>query len=233
MWDRIRIPEEEAEAPVRRLLCPGDRPASHDVVKFRIRSVPGPVRLSLIVPMFVAISLGSCLNARSGSGDSPEAVTIETRFSPGGGCTDGIVERIGKAHRIRLLAYSFTSRPIVDALIAAQRRTGDVEVVLDGSDEGQEAASALIAADVPVRFDRTHAIAHQKVVVFDMAEVEVGSFNFTKQAEFRNSENCNFIRSRKSAAEYDRNWNLHWSHSDPPGHGSGKGRAKSRKKVRN
>ena len=51
-------------------------------------------------------------------------------FSPKGGCADRVVQEIGRARReVLVLAYSFSSKPIAEALIAAHRRGVKVEVV--------------------------------------------------------------------------------------------------------
>lgn len=57
---------------------------------------------------------------------------ITVAFSPDGDATDAVVHAIGEArHSIRLAAYSFTSKEIAAALIAAHARGIDVEAVLD------------------------------------------------------------------------------------------------------
>ena len=51
-------------------------------------------------------------------------------FSPARGATALVVKTIGEAkHSVRVAAYSFTSKPIAEALLSAHRRGIDVEVV--------------------------------------------------------------------------------------------------------
>jgi phosphatidylserine/phosphatidylglycerophosphate/cardiolipin synthase-like enzyme len=58
-------------------------------------------------------------------------------FSPKGGCTEAVVEELGKAREIVLVqAYSFTSAPIAKALVEAHQRGVRVEVLLDKSRKG-------------------------------------------------------------------------------------------------
>src|SRR5262249_33123840 len=53
-------------------------------------------------------------------------------FPPKGGCTDVIVNELKHARReVLVLAYSFTSDPIVGALAEAKKRGAKVEIVLD------------------------------------------------------------------------------------------------------
>jgi len=145
------------------------------------------------------------------------APVVETYFSPKGGCTDAIVARIEKSKSIRVLAYSFTSKPIIAALIVSQQKYGDVKVVLDREDEDSDQSKQLMDAGIPVWIDKMHAIAHQKVMIFDGEITEEGSFNYTQQAETSNSENCNFIHIGAVSQDYLSNWELHQSHSVVPG----------------
>src|SRR5215469_10116282 len=49
--------------------------------------------------------------------------SAEVYFSPKGGCTDAIVNELRKARReILLLAYSFSSKPVAQALLEAKNR---------------------------------------------------------------------------------------------------------------
>src|SRR5258708_5964067 len=61
---------------------------------------------------------------------------VEAHFSPKGGCTDIVVGALKNARReVLVLAYSFTSKPIAEALVDAKLRGVHVEIVLDHSNE--------------------------------------------------------------------------------------------------
>src|SRR5437763_7403678 len=65
---------------------------------------------------------------------TPPSTTVH--FSPKGGCTDVVVGEIKSArHEILVLAYSFTSKPIAEALVEAKLRGVHVEIILDKSNE--------------------------------------------------------------------------------------------------
>lgn len=139
-------------------------------------------------------------------------------FSPRGGCTDAVVRVLGGArHTVRVLAYSFTSDAISDALVTAEKRGVDVKVVLDRSNlTGRFSdAPALARGHVPTLIDSAHAIAHNKVIVVDGETVLTGSFNFTNAAEAHNAENLLVLRSPYLAAQYLANWEKHRGHSKP------------------
>lgn len=144
--------------------------------------------------------------------------TINAFFSPKGGCTGAVVEAVNTAQTTLLVqAYSFTSEPIEQALIAAQKRGVKVQVILDKSQYDAKGATAkgLLDAGIEVRMDNKHQIAHNKVMVIDNAILLTGSFNFTRQAEISNAENLLVIHNANLAALYAANWKVHYDHSDP------------------
>src|SRR4051794_9863273 len=59
---------------------------------------------------------------------------LQVLFSPGGGCTEAIVDALGRARTsVDIQAYSFTSAPIAEAVAKAYERGVKVRVVLDKS----------------------------------------------------------------------------------------------------
>ena len=159
----------------------------------------------------------ACLlpGCREGASTVP---SVQVHFSPKGGCTDTVVDQLGAAKKTVLVqAYSFTSAPIAKALVEAQRRGVEVQVILDRSQETEKYSSAdfLLHAGVPVRIDAQHAIAHNKIMILDGQVVITGSFNFTKQAEEHNAENLLVIRDPSLAGQYTDNWHAHAEHSQP------------------
>src|SRR5215470_2071462 len=62
--------------------------------------------------------------------------TVGVHFSPKGGCTDVVVQELKSARReILVLAYSFSSKPIAQALVEAKTRGVRVDIILDKSNE--------------------------------------------------------------------------------------------------
>jgi phosphatidylserine/phosphatidylglycerophosphate/cardiolipin synthase-like enzyme len=146
------------------------------------------------------------------------AADIQVFFSPNGGCTEAIVENVGKAKSTVLVqAYSFTSAPIAKALVDAEKRGVKVQVILDKSQRTEKYSSAdfLLHEGVPTFIDAKHAIAHNKIMVIDSRTVLTGSFNFTKAAENNNAENLLVIQDADLAAKYTANWQSHLKHSEP------------------
>jgi phosphatidylserine/phosphatidylglycerophosphate/cardiolipin synthase-like enzyme len=145
-------------------------------------------------------------------------VTFDVAFSPRQGATNLVVKTIGEAKEsLHLAAYSFTSQPIADALVADHDRGVDVEVVLDKSQRGGKMAEYVEAHGIPTRINDKYAIMHDKFMVIDRSTVELGSFNFTAAAEKSNAENVLVIHgSAKEAKDYETQWQKLWAEAKPP-----------------
>lgn len=141
-------------------------------------------------------------------------------FSPKGSCTEAVVAQIKSArHEILVQAYSFSSKPIAQALVDAKARGVHVEIILDRSNE-QEAYSDLAFFQeqglVPA-LDAHHAIAHNKVMILDKGTLITGSFNFTHQAEMDNAENLLVLKGHPELVRlYRENFLAHKAHSQAP-----------------
>lgn len=161
------------------------------------------------------------LNQTLSSKSAPADNTIEVAFSPGAGATELVVKAIDNSKKaILVAAYSFTSKPIAQALMAAHKRGVEVKVVVDKSQKSERYTSAtfLVNMGIPTRVDSQHSIQHNKFMVIDDAHVETGSFNYTSAAEQRNAENAIVVwNNPKLAAIYANNWRVHWAHSEPYG----------------
>jgi len=139
-------------------------------------------------------------------------------FSPKGGAQTAIVEQIQSAKSsIYVQAYSFTSKPIIDALVRAKNRGVNVIAILDKSNlsDRYTAADLIDHFGVGTLIDSKHKIAHNKVMIIDQETVITGSFNFSKAAEEDNAENLLVLRSSQLADTYYQNWQEHLKHSDP------------------
>jgi phosphatidylserine/phosphatidylglycerophosphate/cardiolipin synthase-like enzyme len=143
--------------------------------------------------------------------------SIEALFSPKGGCTEAIVREIGHArHEVQVLAYSFSSKPIAQALVDAKLRGVHVEIILDHSNEKESYSDLHFFLEqglVPI-VDAHHAIAHNKVILIDGRTLLTGSFNFTHQAEADNAENLLIIKGHPELVHaYRQNFAAHKAHA--------------------
>ena len=147
---------------------------------------------------------------------SAQPVSTHVYFSPHGGCTEAVVDALNSARTTILVqAYSFTSAPIAQALVAAKKRGVQVLVILDKSQRSERYSSADFVAHegIPTWIDEKPAIAHNKVMVIDGHIVVTGSFNFTKAAEEKNTENLLVIDDPELAVKYTGNWKARQGYS--------------------
>jgi phosphatidylserine/phosphatidylglycerophosphate/cardiolipin synthase-like enzyme len=130
------------------------------------------------------------------------------------------VQEISQAKQeILVQAYSFTSKDIAKALVAAHKRGVRTVIILDKSNQSKRysAADFTFNMGIPTYIDAKHATAHNKVMIIDKETVITGSFNFTKAAEERNAENLLILRSKELAERYIANWEKHKQHSQEYG----------------
>ncbi len=184
-------------------------------------------QLQGLVVLVAAFGLG-CVIGRRGVAPqgSPVAIApggatqdnLSVFFSPKGGCTAAVVGELDNAKKtVMVQAYSFTSKPITDALIRAKSRGVAVTLVVD-RDQRQERyskAPEVAAAGIATFADGKHAIAHNKIMLIDGTTIITGSFNFTNQAENSNAENLLIIKDKAGLyTAYEKNFKSHLDHSD-------------------
>lgn len=183
-----------------------------------------PSTLTGIVTLAIAFGAPAQPAARPAPPFSGTGTTVQVAFAPWEDAEGMVVDAIAEAQRqILVQAFSFTSRRIAAALIAAKRRgvevlvTADREQTLAG--EGSRIRD-LAAAGIPVWLETRHAAAHNKVMVIDAATrdsaVITGSFNWSAAAQRRNAENVLILRRNRDLAQaYAANWRRHREQASP------------------
>ncbi|WP_336709096.1 MULTISPECIES: phospholipase D family nuclease [unclassified Cedecea] len=163
----------------------------------------------LAVSGLVCLSL-SCIQPAAA------ASSVQFGFSPEGSALQLVLKTIESAQQeIRLMGYSFTSPEVVSALVRAKHRGVDVKIVLDEkgnrSKASQAAMNVVVSAGIPLRTNGRYAIMHDKVIIVDNHTVEAGSFNYTRSAASRNSENVLVINEVPEVAQtYLQHWQSRW-----------------------
>jgi len=148
---------------------------------------------------------------------APKSAIVESAFSPDGGAEALILKVIDTStSTIRLAAYSFTSPNIVRALVNAKKRGVDVKVAVDekrNEDKANVAAlNLLVTAAIPTRTVSAYALHHDKYIIADERTVQTGSFNYSKAAANRNSENVVVIwNNPKVAKSFIGHWEDRWA----------------------
>jgi phosphatidylserine/phosphatidylglycerophosphate/cardiolipin synthase-like enzyme len=91
------------------------------------------VKLLSYAMMVNVILMMACISSVQAD-DNIGMLRYSVCFTPGENCTQLIADELSKATRtIQVQAYSFTSVPIMKALIDAKNRGLDIEVILDKS----------------------------------------------------------------------------------------------------
>lgn len=163
---------------------------------------------------FAAIAMATSLSFVAYA--SAATPSIDVGFSPEGSAEQLVLRTLDEAHEsIRLMGYSFTSPTIVKSLVAAKRRGVDVRVVVDDkgnrSKASQAAINVVVNAGIPLRTNGQYKIMHDKVIITDGQNVELGSFNYTRSAAESNSENALVVRGVPSLAQmYLAHWQSRW-----------------------
>lgn len=147
----------------------------------------------------------------------PIKTPVKTCFSPGGACIDVLIKEIAQARfEILIMAYSFRSAAVAQALIAAHQNGVKVEVIMDKSErqEGYTPAVMIANAGIPVYLDGTHAVMNNRFMIVDKKTLATGSFSLTSASEDMNAENLLLVRLAELANLYRENWLTHKKHSE-------------------
>lgn len=154
----------------------------------------------------------------------PARGTVQVAFTPWDDAEGMIVDGIRRAkHQILVQAFSFTSRTLANALIAAKKRGVDVRVMADREQTVSGEASRmpeLVQAGIPAMLEVRYQSAHNKVMVIDAgtadAAVITGSYNWTYAAQSKNAENVLILRRNPDIANaYAANWRRHAAEALP------------------
>lgn len=132
-----------------------------------------------------------------------EQARTEVYFSPDGGGEKAIIRALDATREEALvMVFSFTNKNIRAALERAEKRGVDVQILADDGLVHDPKFKPLARMFV----DTVEGLAHNKVMILDKTRVITGSFNFTKAAEERNSENLLIITDPGLARLYRDNW---------------------------
>ena len=142
----------------------------------------------------------------------------ETCFSPDEGCDAKLVNFVSGAKKsIDMAIYDINLDQLVHHL-AVQSKKLKVRVVVDRrqSKGSHSLVSTLIKAGVEVRYGHQKGIMHNKFVIIDGKNLELGSFNYTNHATKANQENQLYLFSAPVVARYQERFDKIWESADQP-----------------
>lgn len=167
---------------------------------------------------FLLIFLWGTASTAVRAQSNAQAITAEVLgvyFTPPANAAAAIIQAIDASQtEVLVQAYGFTHNAIAQALVGAHARGVVVRVLLDQKSQtsNRYVIDVLTQAQIELRQDGKHAIAHNKVMVIDQHIVITGSFNFTNSAATRNAENFLVLKSADLADKYRAQWQSHWAH---------------------
>ncbi|NIM93232.1 MAG: DUF1669 domain-containing protein [Anaerolineales bacterium] len=130
---------------------------------------------------------------------------VEVYFSPDNGVVSRILKLLAEADdTIDLMAFSFTSDPIGEAILERYREGVNVRVLVESAQAEATGSETprLRAEGVDIFLDGNPDTMHHKVIIIDSEYVIFGSYNFTRSAEKVNDENVLIIHHQGLAAEF-------------------------------
>ena len=157
------------------------------------------------------LALTGAVNAATLVGSN---ASFDVGFSPNGSSLQLVLKSINSAKKsIHVAAYSFTSKPIAEALLNASKRGVEVKVLADEkSNSGKYSATTYLANNkIQVKLDGNYPIFHHKFMVIDGSTLETGSFNYSAAAN-KNAENILVLWNAPSVANsYEQEWQKLWN----------------------
>lgn len=146
------------------------------------------------------------------------ADSLTVGFSGGDGSTTTalsvVLSAINSAKQsINVSAYSFTSKPITQALIMAQGRGVSVKIVADANQNNKSYSGIYdtASAGIPTKVNSNYQDFHNKFMIVDNKCVETGSFNYSASAANKNAENALLICDSNLAKVYTKEFNYWFS----------------------
>lgn len=134
-------------------------------------------------------------------------------FSPHDSIDQKLIGEVNKAEAsIDLAIYSFTLPTIAESLIHAHQRGIKVRVLIDKTQSGSSSIDELLEANgIRVLRDSQAGSQHNKFMIIDGGDVFTGSYNYTKNATYRNMENLVLITNPSVATRYKAEFERLWS----------------------
>lgn len=150
-----------------------------------------------------------------GATPAPTAVKpLDTCFAPYEACDQKIIEFISGAQKtLDIAIYAITHPKIAEAIQQQFKRGIRVRMVVDRIQAAGNSSlvDELVAAGIPLKIgDTGRAIMHNKFTIVDGVALETGSYNYTKNASFENSENQIYIHELNIIKRYQTDFDSLW-----------------------
>ncbi|MFN7684824.1 MAG: phospholipase D-like domain-containing protein [Oligoflexia bacterium] len=148
---------------------------------------------------------------------SPQALAVDTCFSPDEACDEKLASLIASAKKsVDVAVFDINLDQVVHQILVQSRRIA-VRVLVDKrQSRGQHSlVPVLIKGGARVRTGYQRGIMHHKFVIVDGTRLMTGSFNFTNGAAFKNQENQLYINLPKILERYNNRFEKSWNEAQP------------------
>ncbi|NLI11025.1 MAG: hypothetical protein GX447_09775 [Elusimicrobia bacterium] len=142
-------------------------------------------------------------------------------FSPGSDTENRIAALMDSAKQsIDAVTFTFSSKPIADALIRAHKRGVKVRFLEDiGMAKKSSMARYVYESGVPMKWTggrNEKGAMHNKFIIFDGKILATGSYNFTTNGSANSFENLIFISDENAVKAYQSKFGWFYSQASAP-----------------
>lgn len=137
-------------------------------------------------------------------------------MSPLGECHKVVMKQIREAQEtLDLALYSLTLDVVAHEILKAHQRDVKVRLIIDNVQEALKSADDDMLEEAGIEVIRRRglkgALMHHKFAIVDSTAVLTGSYNWTKNGTFKNSENLLVIYDPYVVKEFQKEFDLLWS----------------------
>ena len=143
-------------------------------------------------------------------------VADEVCFAPDGPCDLKLVKFIQSATTsLDVAIFDINLDQVVHEIIVASKKM-PVRMVVDRREakSPHSLVPLLVKAGVKLKFGHQKGIMHNKFVVVDGKMIELGSFNYTNGAAFKNNENQLYVGNPVIVSKYKARFETLWEMGD-------------------
>ena len=142
---------------------------------------------------------------------------IECYFAPEDGVEAQIIDELKRAnHSVYFATFTFTSKPIAQALIDLQNKGVEVKGIYERRQNSTYCTYHLLHdAGIEVTWDKNPKTMHHKFFIIDNTTTITGSYNPTKHANTANDENILIIHNENISDEYVNEFYEMWNEWQP------------------
>ena len=142
----------------------------------------------------------------------------EVCFAPSEPCDLKLIKFVESANEsLDIAIFDINLDSLVHAILIKSKKI-KVRILVDRRQAkgAWSAVPLLLKANVDVKLGHQKGIMHNKFMVVDGKMLELGSFNYTNAAAFKNNENQVYLNNKAIVARYKARFEIMWSEGTLP-----------------